>query len=167
MRHVLFLLPTKDFRDADYTEPSAALQSEGHPVTVAAGEWRCEGSLGTVVTPHILYRNVNQHDFDALYIVGGVGAKEFSLEITVIDLVKSFAHEGKIIAATDQGVLILAAADLLAGRFVATLAGDQDFVIGKGGRLSRKNLVVDGNIVTAVGHEAAGKIGQTLTNLLA
>lgn len=160
------LVPTKDFKDLDYTEPLAVLHHYGHSVTLAAEDWRCEGSLGTVVKPNLLVRNVNAHDYDALFIVGGVGARDLAVDIAVIDMVKEFAHAKKIIAAIGNAVVVLAAAGLLEGRYAAAAVVDEDFVVSKGAKLTKQTVVVDGTLVTAVGSRVAQETGRVLANLI-
>jgi|FLYL01.1.fsa_nt_gi protease I len=166
MRHLLFLLPVRDFKDVDFTEPRAVLEQEGYTVRVAATEWTCRGSLGTTVQPHLLVRNVDPHEFDALVIVGGVGARDYAVDNTVIELVQEFARLGKPIAAIGNGVVVLAAADLLKDRWVSAAAVDQAYVAGKGAKLSNKEITVDGRFLTAVGSQVAHTISILLANLL-
>lgn len=166
MKNILMLVPTKDFKDLDYTEPLAVLKHDGHTVTIAAQDWRCEGSLGTVVRPNLLIRNINPRDFDALFIVGGVGARDLAVDIAVIDLVQEFAKEKKVVAAIGNGVVVFAAAGLLTNRYAAAAVVDEDFVASKGARLVKQTVVVDGNVVTAVGSRVAYETGQVFANLL-
>jgi len=167
MKHILFLVPTKDFKDLDYTEPLDVLKREDHTIIVAAEEWRCLGSLGTEVKPHLLVRNVNPHDYDALFIVGGVGARDLAVDIAAVELVQEFARQKKVIAAIGNGVVVLAAAGLLSGRYAAAAVVDEDFVASKGAKLTKQTVVVDGNVVTAVGSRVAHETGQVFANLMA
>lgn len=167
MHNILMLVPTKDFKDLDYSEPLAVLKHDGHTVTLAAEDWRCEGSLGTVLKPNLLIRNVIPHDYDALFIVGGVGARDLAVDIAVVDMVKEFANAKKIIAAIGNGVVVLAAAGLLEGRYASAAVVDEDFIASKGAKLTKQTIVVDGNMVTAVGSRVAHETGQVFANLLA
>jgi protease I len=166
MKNVLFIVPTKDFRDADYTEPSSALGQEDMAVTVAASDWRCEGSLGTIVKPDLLVKNVNVHDFDALFIVGGIGARDLAVDLSVIDLVREFGRTPKIITAIGNGVTVLAAAGLLEGRYVGATVVGADYILSKGAKLSKQSIVVDGRIITAVDHVVAYETGRVLARLI-
>lgn len=166
MKNIVFLVPVHDFKDLDYTEPLAVIHHDGHTVTVASTAWRCTGSLGTVVTPTVLVRHVNPHDYDALFIVGGVGARDFAVDNTVIEMVKEFAREGKVVAAIGNGVVVLAAAGLLKDRYTAAAVVDEDFVRSKGAKLVKNTLVVDGQFVTAVGSRVAHETGKVLSNLM-
>ncbi len=166
MRHILMLVPTKDFKDLDFTEPLAAFLHDGHTVTLAAEDWRCEGALGTEVKVNLLIRNIIPHDYDALFIVGGVGARDLAVDIAVVDLVKEFAHSKKVIAAIGNGVVVPAAAGLLEGRYAAVAVADEDYVISKGAKLVKQPVVVDGTMVTAVGSRVATEAAHTFMNLL-
>jgi putative intracellular protease/amidase len=166
MKSVLFLVPTKDFKDLDYTEPLSVMRREGHEVTVAAEEWRCMGSMGTEVKPNVLVKHVVPDDYDALFIVGGVGARDLAVDIAVIDLIKQFTEQKKPVVGIGNGVVPMAAAGILKDRWATAAVVDEEYVFSRGPKMAHQTIVVDGNIITAVGSRVAHETGVMLANLL-
>lgn len=87
--------------------------------------------------------------FDALVIPSGPNVSRFVQEEAALELVTQFEIDAKPIAAIGRGVLVLVAAELVAGRRIATEAAIREQVEEEGGRVSDEPLVEDELWITA------------------
>lgn len=98
------------------------------------------------------FDGVKPENYDALVLPGGRAPEYLRLNKRVIEIVKQF--EGKPIAAICHGPQILAAADMLKGKYMISYpaVGPECIIAGaKYGEVSGNadNAVTDGNLVTA------------------
>lgn len=97
---------------------------------------------------------VRPPDFDALVIPGGRSPEYLQLDPRVLEVVRHFFAAGKPVAATCHGPMILAAANVLAGRRCQAYPSVQPQVVGAGAAWDAPSAgldsaCVDGNLVTA------------------
>jgi len=77
-KKVVMIIAQDKFRDEELQKPKEILTKLGAEVTVAAPKKdACKGMLGAEVKPDTTISNVKVEKFDAVVLVGGVGAKEF------------------------------------------------------------------------------------------
>lgn len=91
--------------------------------------------------------------FDALLIPDGPDALRMAADEAVLEWVTQFEINAKPIAAVGRGLLVLAAAELVAGRRVAAGPMVRTAVEEQGGRVSDDPLVEDEMWLTARGDE--------------
>jgi 4-methyl-5(b-hydroxyethyl)-thiazole monophosphate biosynthesis len=89
-------------------------------------------------------------DYDAVIIPGGLpGATNLRDNDKVIDVVKKVNENGKLISAICAGPIVLERAGVINGKNVTSYPGFEDDL--KNGIYIEKNVVRDGNIITARG----------------
>jgi len=166
-KKVLMVIAKNKFRDEEYIEPRKALENAGAVITVASSSLNVStGMLGLQVKPDVLLENAKEADFDGIVFVGGGGAKEYFDDTLAHALAKAFADHGKLTAAICIAPATLANAGLLKGKKATSFLSSLPILKAKGAILSDENAVADGNIVTAVGPEAAKKFGDQLVEVL-
>jgi deglycase len=97
------------------------------------------------------FAEVHSDDYDALMIAGGRAPEYLRLDDRLVDIVRSFAGEGKPIAAICHAAQILAAADVIRGRRVSAYAACAPEVRLAGGEYVETlpdGAICDGNLVT-------------------
>ncbi len=166
----LFILMPEGFRDEEFAVPKEKLESAGVEVTVAGlrpGE--CKGMLGMTYTPETTIDNVSVDDFDAIVIPGGSGSPAHLWDNPKVHQMARDAYDkGKIVASICLAPTALANAGLLKGKN-ATVSGSSnapDILKEKGANYLADDVVVDGNIITAVGPAAAGKFAEKILEKL-
>lgn len=87
--------------------------------------------------------------FDALVIPNGPYVSRFVADEAALEFVTQFEIDAKPMAAVCRGVLVLVAAELVAGRRIATEAAIREQVEEEGGRVSDEPLVEDEMWITA------------------
>ncbi|CAG9334109.1 unnamed protein product [Blepharisma stoltei] len=105
------------------------------------------------------FSEVNEAEYDALFITGGGAPEYIRLNPRVIEIVQHFANNNKPIGTVGHGVQVLAAAGVLRGRKVTGYIACEPEVAISGGTYVKKDwgeTNVDGNLVSCVawsGHE--------------
>lgn len=114
------------------------------------------GKIGLTIHAHYLVREVNIKEFGGIYLPGGVDPETrqgFNTSLgrneELLNLLRAFAEEGKLVAAICGAPLVLGAAGLLDGRhFASDITTDAEGWFEKGLRAERL-IALDGNILTA------------------
>lgn len=110
-------------------------------------------SHGININMDCLY-NETIESYDAVVIPGGMpGAQNLKEDKRVIELVKKFNQENKIIGAICAGPIVLQAANVITGKTVTCFPGFEDELVGA--NYQEALVQVDGNIVTGKGPAAA------------
>lgn len=102
--------------------------------------------------------------FDALVIPDGPGVSRFAGSEAVLELVTQFEIDAKPIAAIGHGLMVLVAAELVAGRRIAAAPSVRAQAEQEGGRASDDALVEDEMWITAQG---ADRLDDLLDRLVA
>lgn len=166
-KKVLFVVAPKDFRDEEYFEPKAALTAAGAEVVTASltmGE--ISGMMGRTATSDILLDKVTTADYAAVAFIGGGGAEVYFNNATAHRIANEMAGIGKPVAAICIAPATLAKAGLLKGKKATAFASEKDTLINAGATYTANLVERDGQIITAVGPEAAKEFGAALVSAL-
>ncbi|MFO0801377.1 MAG: DJ-1/PfpI family protein [Gemmataceae bacterium] len=144
--------------------PLHRLQEEGYTVHVAGPEKRLyhlvlherppgwditEERPGYHLAADVAFREVNPSDYAGLVISGGRAPEYLRYDADLLRLTRAFFAANKPVASVCHGIEIVAAADVIRGRDVTTVAKcklDAEF---SGGMYVDREVVVSGNLVTA------------------
>ena len=111
--------------------------------------------------------DINPSDYDGLYIPGGTqGAESLRDDDRVIDIVKEFDNEKKLIAAICAGPIVLNRAGVLADKRATSfpdLKGDIDNVLEY---VDNQLVVTDGNITTSRGAAVTVYLAMRLVEII-
>lgn len=99
----------------------------------------------------LLISDIGDNDlYDAIFIPNGELAPALIADQRVLEILETAHDEGVVIAALGEGVLVQAAANLLADKKFSTLPSIVDNLTQVGGIYAKdENVVTDGNIITA------------------
>lgn len=117
------------------------------------------------ITADKLFEDIDPKDYKAVYIPGGIpGALNLSENKKVLNLIKDFYEDGKLVCAICAGPIALDKAGLLKDKSFTCFPGFQE-------NLSIKNpkdlpICIDDNIVTAMGPGLAIAMGMKIVELL-
>jgi len=139
--------------------------------TAIRSEIKCKWNL--VVRPKIKFEKINAKEFDALAIPGGfedAGFYEDAYDEQVLNLIREFDKEGKIIATICAGAMPVGKSGVLKGRNATTydlLDGLRKKQLADFGAIVQdKHVVVDKNIITSTGPATGLKVAFTLLEML-
>src|SRR3954470_20459710 len=113
----LFLL-ADGFEDVQFFTPYHRLREEGVaiPVACAADHQPATGLHGYTVDPDMPIPELNPSEYDVLVIPGGRSPERLRLREEAVDLARTFAQDGTLIAAIGHGPQLLSSAGALDGK---------------------------------------------------
>ncbi|MDD5031754.1 MAG: DJ-1/PfpI family protein [Patescibacteria group bacterium] len=164
---ILMVVAPKDFRDTEYNEPRKVFTEAGAQVKVASIQSGvATGVEGTRVNIDLVASEAKLEDFDAVVFIGGSGMAEIINDETLEILAKRFYAEDKITAAICVAPAILAQAGVLQGKNATSWSGVRETLEKNGAKFLDQAVVVDGEIITANGPEAAQEFGEEIIRAL-
>lgn len=164
---VLTIIPHDCFRDEELTAAKDIIEEAGHEFSVGSSHHtEAKGHYGLLVKPDITLRFVETDDYDCLIFIGGRGVEEYLTDSTVMEIIRNFYSDGKLICAIGMAVEILVYAGILAGRRV-TCDNLTILKVQNGGAYYTGGLVEeDGNLITGSGIEAKDEFAKTIVSAL-
>lgn len=171
MKKVAVIIAPDAFRDDELEMPMKALEFAGAEVTLASTQiGPAMGVLGTEVQVDTLISDLNPTNLDAIVLIGGFGAVEnLIFNETLHNLVREMNDQNKTIASICSSTATLANAGVLEGRNATGFDMDEvqtAMMLGGANFQPDEQVVVDGNIITGNGPEAAGQFTATLMSTL-
>ena len=124
------------------------------------------GSHNIKIKADIMIDDINKDDYKALYIPGGTkGAEKLRDDERVINIVKDFNKDDKLIAAICAGPIVLDRAGILDGKSFVSFPSIES--LNKKEGFKEDELVVkDGNIITSRGAGASIYLALDLVKIL-
>jgi len=168
-KKVLMVIAHNNFRDEEFKVPYESFNSLGAKVIVASSSTdTATGMLGMKFKPDALIDSMKAENFDAIVMVGGMGAMEYWDNLKVHTLLINASSRGKVIGAICLAPATLANAGILQGKKATVYSTDQTLRIfkKKGVKYSDGPVVVDGKIVTGNGPKAAEDFAKKIVELL-
>jgi protease I len=144
--------------------PLFRIKEDGHQVIVAGPARRTyalvlherpEGwditreTAGYHLAADIAFKDIRPDDYQGLFISGGRAPEYLRYDSDLMRVVRSFFYRDLPVASVCHGIEILAAAGVLRGRTVTTVAKCQFDAEGGGATYVDREVVVSGNLVTA------------------
>jgi protease I len=150
----LFLI-ADGFEDVQFFCPFYRLQEEGISVTVAAANDRypATGLHGYRIEPDMPIPELNPSEYDILVIPGGRAPEKLRLREEAVDVARTFAQDGALIAAIGHGPQLLSSAGALDGKSLTCDPGIRDDIRFAASVYRDEAVVVDGPLITARGND--------------
>lgn len=171
---ILMLIAQRNFRDEELKIPKKIFEQNKYSVDIAAlSTEKAIGMFGLEVKPTISVEEAIDlmEQYVAVVVVGGSGVTELIGREEVLELLKVAKDEYKIIGAICIGPLVLAHAGLLKNKNATVWCSEenQETVLEleeKGARYKNKSVIIDGDIITANGPEAAKEFAEKIIKRL-
>ena len=158
------LIPVGDAVEAvDTLYPFFRVQEDGFQAVVAGPEARVYHMVMYEIPPGwdltregpsyhieatIAFRDVNPEEYDGLFLSGGRAPEYLRYDQDLLRIVRHFFDEEKPVACVCHGVEIVAAADVIRGKKMATVPKCQLDVEFSGGTFVDEGCVLAGNMVS-------------------
>jgi protease I len=126
----------------------AHLKQAGWDITVESPGYRLRAKKA--------FEQVKPADYLGLILAGGRAPEYLRYDRALLGITRQMQDNNKPIGSICHGVEILAAADVIRGRLVATVAKCRLDVENAGGTYVNKDVVVDGNIISARDYDDCG-----------
>lgn len=169
--NIILLIANTGYQPVEYGTPKRLLTEAGHIVITASdGTNIATGKDGTTAAVELLAADITPEHADALYVIGGPGTLEHLDNEIVYGVLKRWQESGKPYGAICMAPRVLAHAGVLKGK--RATGWNADNKLGElfplyGVTYVPEHVVVDGNIVTADGPEAAEAFGRAILAQLA
>lgn len=120
-----------------------------------------------IITADHNLTDIDPHEFDGLYIPGGSkGAESLRDDHRIIDIVKKFNEENKLIAAICAGPIVLNRAGVLADKRATSFPGLENELDNVLEYVDDQMLVTDGNITTSRGSATSIYLALRLVEII-
>ena len=164
---VLIFLPKKGFNEEEYNIVRARLLKARKQVFITSDDHSvCSGSKGMKVKSDTSFLNVNVNNFSSLILIGGSGSRNYWKNESLHKIIKKFFEAKKVIAAICSSPVILANAGILQDKKATCFSEDKMALINAGIDYQDRNVVVDGNVVTADGVHSALQFSEAVLHLI-
>lgn len=167
----LLILAAEGYQEKEYGDTRKKLEEGGVEIVIGSSDRkRARGKLGSVTRVDIALNEAHARDYDAIVFIGGPGAVEYQEDKEAHRIAKEAGEKGKVLAAICIAPTILARAGMLRGK-KSTVWDDgvgtqADFLEKEGAIYEPKDVVRDGNVITANGPSAANAFGETIIQVL-
>lgn len=159
-KKAVMIIASENFRDEEYAKPKEILERAGIVVkTASSRHGEIIGKLGMKANAELVLSEINLDEFEAVVFVGGPGTVEYFEDSAALNLAREAYDKGKIVAAICIAPSILANAGILKNKNATAFPSEEENLKAKGANYVNEPVVVDGNIITANGPEAAKEFG--------
>ena len=151
MAKVAFILDEM-YEDSEFRVPFDRVKEAGHePIVVGieAGKQLKGKSGGDSVTTERAIGDVSADEFAALVIPGGYSPDKIRTNAEMVQLTKSINDSKKPIAAICHAGWMLAEADIVKGKTVASWPSIKTDLVNAGAEWVDQEVVEDGNLITS------------------
>ena len=146
------IIPVEEmFNTHEFWYPFYRLKEAGCEVVVM-GSGRSEtftGKPGTEVKVDLNADQVSASDYDGIVIPGGYAPDLMRRYPKMVQLVRDFHADGKVVAAICHAGWMLASANILEGKTVTSFFAIRDDMVHAGAEWVDQEVVVDGNLITS------------------
>ena len=170
-KKVLLIIASKGYQPIEFNEPCKLLQENGFKVFTASDKsGQAVASDGSTTVVNFTLDEVKPEDFDAVFVIGGPGAMKHLDNPKTHKIVQAINKDMyKLFGAICIAPRILANAGVLDFRNVTGWDGDNklsEILEKAGATYIHSGVVVDNNLITATGPEAAKDFAQAIVKEL-
>ncbi|WP_031555728.1 type 1 glutamine amidotransferase domain-containing protein [Parvularcula oceani] len=151
----ILIVATDGFEQSELLQPRKDLSEMGATVRVASIE---EGEIkawdkdhwGETVQVDLTVSSANADDYDAVVLPGGqINPDKLRVERDVLDLIRRFDEQGKVVAAICHAPWLLIEAGLAEGRTLTSYQSIRTDLRNAGATVVDQEVARDGNIITS------------------
>lgn len=166
MTRIAFLLGN-DFEDVEFETPHDTLVERDLTVDViGADSGDVTGKRGTTVSIDRPIDDASADDYDALVIPGGFSPDHLRTDDRIVDFVKAFADQNKVIAAVCHAPSLLIEAGLVDGRTMTSWPSIRTDLRNAGADVVDREVVVDGAFITSRNPDDLPAFTETILSAL-
>lgn len=164
---ILIFLPKKDFNEEEFKAVKNGLTKAGKHVFVTSDDHSvCSGSKGMKVKSDTSFLNVNVNNFSAFILIGGTGSRNYWKNESLHKIIKRFFEANKVIAAMCSSPITLAKAGILQNKKATCFSEDKMELINAEIDYQDRNVIIDGNIITADNSRSSIQFVESILHLL-
>lgn len=169
-KKVVFVIAHEGFQSVEYSVPKTLLEQSGIIVETASNKTMpATANDGSTIEVDMKISDVDINHVDGVIFIGGPGTMDHLDNQESYNLIKQANDLGKLVGAICLAPRILVNAGILENKRATGWNGDNElgpFFKEHNVNYKNEDVVVDGNIVTAVGPNAAREFGEQIISLL-
>ncbi len=164
-KKILLVIPPVGFHDGQYEVCRRLWEKRGYKVSVASLE-KCvaRGEAGTAVPVDVAIDEVKTYDYDAAVFLGGEGVRRLFDDESVRKLAKDVKY--KVVAASDNAVVLLALAGALEDKKVAGPTESVSWLLKGGAQYSAEPIWIDDKLITSQDHAVTERMADAVITAL-
>jgi protease I len=163
----ILLLVEDLYEDLEFYYPKIRLEEEGIKVIVAAPKRQVyHGKKGLPAEPDIILSEINPNDYDGVVIPGGFAPDKLRGYREVLDLVRKYNEERKLIAFICHAGWVPISAKILKGRKATSFSAIKDDMINAGTNWEDAPVVIDENLVSSRTPDDLGEFCKGILKVL-
>jgi protease I len=167
---VLLVIANEGFQHVEYQVPRDIIARTGFTVKTASNKkGPAVAKDGSNAIVDYTLDEVNIDNFHGIFFIGGPGTLDALDNELSYDIIRRAMHARLPLGAICIASHILANAGALHGKHATGWNGDgklEELLTNHGAMYVRQNVVVDGNVITAVGPQAAEEFGNQIVSML-
>jgi protease I len=167
---VALIIASVGYQQVEYSVPKHIIEAAGIGVeTVSDKPGIATAKDTSTTTVDVTLNELDVTQYKAILFIGGPGALEHLDNEASYKIIQDAIKLRKIVGAICVSTRILAKADALDGKKATGWDGDdqlEKIYVEHGATLLAKNVVIDGNIITADGPDAEQEFGQAILQVL-
>jgi protease I len=151
----ILILSTNGFEQSELEKPQSALKAQGATVHVATPDGESikgwdKDDWGNSVEADLALADVKVGDYDAIVLPGGqINPDLLRVNKDAVNLIRSFANEGKVVAAICHGPWLLIEAGIIEGRKATSFKSIATDMKNAGAQWEDSKVVCDKGIITS------------------
>lgn len=166
-KSIVMIIAHKNFRDEEFKEPYDYLKGLGYKVDIASTDTtEAVGMLGMKIKPDLLISEIDTTKYDALVLVGGMGATVYWNDSLVHNLAKYFYTSKKVVAAICLAPVTLARAGILKDKRATVFSSAKEELIKGGANYTGGDLEIEDRLITASGPKVAKEFAIAIAKAL-
>ncbi|MEN6336461.1 MAG: type 1 glutamine amidotransferase domain-containing protein [Phycisphaerales bacterium] len=167
MKRVVIIV-AQNFQDEEFVYPYYRVLEEGFHLDVATpGGQNMTGKYGVPARATMSTDNLKASEFDCVILPGGFESPDrLRIRPEVLRFVREMNEAGKLVAAICHGPWILISAGVAKGRKVTGYMSIADDLKNAGALYQDKELVIDGNLISAPHYKNNGEFMKAVVAAL-
>ncbi len=171
MKKILLLIASEGYQPYEYGEPKRILEGAGYKVITTSNKSGVAQAAydGSSTNVDLTLDEINIESGDALFLIGGPGALGHLDNEKTHKILRDWQKTGKPYGAICISPRILTHAGVLQNKKATGWDGDRELprIFEEGGvEYIGERVVIDDNVITGSGPEAAEEFGEAIVNLL-
>lgn len=163
----VILLVEELFEDLEFHYPRIRLAEEGVQVTVAGHEKKVyHGKKGLPAEPDITFDQIKAEEYDGIIIPGGFAPDKLRRYKEVLELVKQYDNERKLIAFICHAGWVPISAKILKGREATSVEAIRDDMENAEVVWKDASVVIDKNLISSRTPADLGDFCKAIINFL-
>lgn len=168
---IIVVIPPNEFKDETVSQLCTTLDKWKIKYSIASTSLNsAKGTHGAILQPKIKINDISTEDYDGIILLNGTGIEEYKLydSRVLIDLIKHFNDNQKLIAGIGNSLKIIARSNIISNKKICLIKDSETmrYVTLFKGIITENELEHDKNLITASNSEKATEFSKLIVEAL-